>query len=126
MKKASLFERLGGEFAINAAVEKLYEKIMSDGDLSPFFQNIVINNQIEKMKTFLKHSFGEQYEGLNERLRVAHRPYVKKGLSDKHYDAVVMHIKGTLEELGVDSHLVQEVKEQIEVYRDDVLCRGEA
>ena len=36
----TLFERLGGEGAIDAAVDLLYQKILSDGRINDFFRGV--------------------------------------------------------------------------------------
>lgn len=74
----TLFDRVGGETAISVAVDGLYDKIMSDIELAPFFENIVLNSQIEKMKIFLKMALGEGHHSLKEKLEIAHRPLIKK------------------------------------------------
>ena len=37
---SSLFERLGGEAAIDAAVDVFYEKVLADPSLAPFFDGV--------------------------------------------------------------------------------------
>lgn len=54
----SLFERLGGEAAVEAAVVDFYERVMADPTLSPFFEHLDMDAQIKKQIAFMKMAFG--------------------------------------------------------------------
>ncbi len=49
----SLFERLGGQDAVNAAVDVFYRKMLTDERVSHFFDDIDMEQQILKQKGFL-------------------------------------------------------------------------
>jgi hemoglobin len=72
----------------------------------------------------MAHAFGgpDAYKGKD--LREAHAHLVKeRGLTDAHFDAVAGHLKGTLEELGVDAALIGEVLALVGGTRVEVLDR---
>lgn len=50
---ASLFERLGGEAAVNGAVDTFYRKMLADDRVARFFDNTDMDKQIAKQKSFL-------------------------------------------------------------------------
>ena len=50
----TLYERLGGEKAVTAAVKMFYLKVLADERISEFFTDINMHKQIEKQKEFLK------------------------------------------------------------------------
>ena len=50
---SSLYERLGGEKAVNAAVEHFYRRVLADGRIARFFQDVDMDEQIAKQKSFL-------------------------------------------------------------------------
>lgn len=121
---SSLFEKLGGAAAVDAAVEIFYKKVLADPSLKPFFEGIDMTKQIKKQKNFLTVAFGgpNNYSGVG--LRNAHKKLVKeKGLSDRHFDAVIGHLGATLKELKVPDNLIKEVAEIGESTRNDVLGR---
>lgn len=119
----SLYERIGGDFAISAVVDGFYEKVLNDERINFFFENISMDAQIGKLKKFLKVAFGGQEIYTGKDMRKAHAPLVARGLNDSHVDALLEHMSATLREIGVKEDLIQEVIEIIESYRDDVLCR---
>jgi hemoglobin len=105
----SLFERLGGNDAVSAAVDMFYAKVISDGHINGFFDGVDINKQMRKMKSFLSYAFGATTPFEGESMRVAHARLVENGLNDSHFDAVKGHIETTLKELNVEQSLIDEV-----------------
>lgn len=120
----TLYIRLGEQPALNAAIEALYQKIMRDKDLAPFFADTNIAMQRLHMRIFLTYAFGgaPNYTGRN--LGQAHARLVKeKGLNDKHFDRVAGHLRETLQELDTQETLIQEVLTIVDTTRDEVLNR---
>jgi hemoglobin len=120
---ASLYEKLGGEAAITAAVTDFYERVMADPTLSPFFEHIAMDAQIDKQIAFMTMAFGGPHEYEGRDLRSAHAGLVRKGLADEHFDAVAHHLGATLDGLGVPSELRDEALGIVAGTRDDVLGR---
>ncbi len=119
----SLFDRLGGKAAVNAAVEKFYERVLADPLLSPYFDSVDIERQKAKQKGFLTLAFGGPARYTGRGLREAHRPLVARGVSDVHFDAVLEHLGATLAALGVGETERTEVAAIAESVRADVLDR---
>jgi hemoglobin len=124
MAMQSLYERLGGEAAVAAAVDLFYEKVMADERTRPFFASIDMAAQIKKQMAFMTIAFGgpDRYKGRD--LRTAHAGLVKdKGLNDTHFDAVAEHLRATLVELNVSADLVTEALGVVASTRREVLGR---
>lgn len=119
----TLYDRLGGLAAVDAAVDIFYRKVLSDSLISHFFDDTDMDAQRAKQKAFLSMAFGgpDTYTGME--LREAHAPLVEKGLGDEHFDAVAGHLEATLQEMGVSDDLVGEVMTIAAGTRDDVLGR---
>ncbi len=119
----TLYDRLGGEAAVTAAVDIFYRKVLADPSISEFFDDADMDEQRAKQKAFLSMAFGGPDEYSGKDLREAHAPLVEKGLNDAHFDAVAGHLDGTLRELGVADDLIGEVMTIAASTRDDVLGR---
>lgn len=117
----SLFEQLGGEAAVDAAVEIFYRKVLGDERINRFFEGVDMDKQAAKQKAFLTFAFGgpNNYTGLD--MRQAHARLVEQGLDDSHFDAVVENLAATLTELGVPDELIGQVAAIAETTRADVL-----
>jgi hemoglobin len=104
----SLYERLGGEAAIMAAVDLFYRKILADDLTRPFFEGLDMDAMIKKQIAFMAWAFGGPDELKGRDLRTAHAGLLERGLGEKHFAAVAAHLKATLEELGVAQPLITE------------------
>ena len=121
---ASLYDQLGGEAAVNAAVDIFYRKVLSDHRINRFFDNTDIEKQAAKQKAFLTMAFGGPNNYTGTDMRQAHAHLVKKwGLDDSHFDAVMEHLTNTLVELNVPQNLIDQVAAIAESTRNDVLNR---
>lgn len=121
---ASLYERIGGENAVVAAVDIFYAKVMADDLTRPFFERLDMAAQSRKQVAFMAWAFGgpNKYKGRD--LRVAHAKLVEKdGLGDVHFDAVARHLRETLVELGVAPNLIEEALAIVASTRTEVLGR---
>ena len=49
---SSLFEQLGGEGAVDAAVDIFYRKVLQDDRIKDFFTDVDMDEQIKKQKAF--------------------------------------------------------------------------
>jgi hemoglobin len=122
--KAPLFERIGGDAAVMAAVDLFYAKVTADPLTKPYFESLDMEAQTKKQVAFMAWAFGgpEPYKGRD--LRTAHKRLVhEKGLSDAHFNAVAGHLKATLRELGVANDLIEEVLGIVGGTRTEVLDR---
>lgn len=117
----SLYERIGGEPAVNAAVEIFYRKVLNDYRINRFFDNSDMDQQIAKQKAFFTMAFGGPNHYTGKDMRTAHAHLVKRGLDDSHFDAVMEHLGATLVELNVPEDLIAEAAGIAEGARKDVL-----
>ncbi|MBX7219410.1 MAG: group 1 truncated hemoglobin [Blastocatellia bacterium] len=120
---STLYEQLGGQAAVEAAVEVFYRKVLSDDRISHFFDDVDMDRQMAKQKAFLTMVFGgpNNYSGLD--MRKGHAHLLEKGLNDSHVDAVIELLGQSLKELGVSDDLIAQVAALANSTRNDVLSR---
>ncbi|BCX88762.1 hemoglobin [Methylomarinovum tepidoasis] len=119
----SLYEKLGGEAAVNTAVDIFYRKVLADERIAHFFDGVDMEKQAAKQKAFLTMVFGGPANYTGKDMREGHKHLVERGLNDSHVDAVLENLRETLEELNVAPDLIQQVIDIAESTRDDVLNR---
>lgn len=117
---STLYARLGGEAAVDAAVDVFYRRVLADDRVNEFFEGMDMFAQARKQKQFLTRVFGgpDHYDG--EDMRTAH---AHLGLTDAHFDAIVENLVETLREMGVSAADVEEAEKLADAYRDEVLDR---
>lgn len=119
----SLFDKIGGDAAVNAAVDIFYRKVLADDRINMFFEGIDMEKQAEKQKAFLTVAFGGPNKYSGKDMRDGHAHLVERGLNDSHFDAVMEHLGATLKELNVPDELIAEAAAIAESTRSDVLGR---
>jgi hemoglobin len=114
----SLYDEIGGNAAVDAAVDLFYEKVLADDRIKHFFADVDMPGQRGKQRKFLAYAFGAptKYEGKDMRAAHAHMK-----LTEEHFSAVAEHLQATLEELDVPTELVAQAMEIAASTHDDVL-----
>jgi hemoglobin len=118
---SSLYEQIGGEGAVNAAVDIFYRKVLKDDRINRFFDGVDMDKQAAKQKAFLIMAFGGPHNYSGEDMRKGHAHLVKQGLNDAHFDAVMENLGATLAELNVPGQLIAQAAAIAESTRNDVL-----
>jgi len=122
---STLYEQIGGEPAVDAAVMIFYQKVLADDRIKHFFEGIDMKKQHEHQKKFLTFAFGGPNNYSGRGMKAAHSRLVEQyGLNDDHFDAVMEDLGATLHELDVPKNLIQEAAAIAESVRDDVLGRS--
>ena len=117
----TLFDKIGGEAAVDAAVDIFYRKVLADDRIKSFFDDVDMEKQAAKQKAFLTMAFGGPHNYTGEDMRTGHAHLVERGLNDSHFDAVMENLGATLTELNVPAELIAEAAAIAESTRNDVL-----
>jgi hemoglobin len=120
-KTLSLYERIGGAAAVDAAVDVFYRKVLTDYRINRFFDDIDMEVQTAKQKAFFTMAFGGPNSYTGTDMRNAHARLVKMGLNNDHFNVVMEHLGATLNELNVPQDLIAEAAAIAESTRKDVL-----
>ena len=115
---SSLYERLGGEGAVDAAVDIFYRKVLADERISHFFDTVDMDRQRAKQKAFLTYAFGGPNAYSGKDMRTAH---AKMHLTEVHFDAVMENLGATLVELNVPAEMIGEAAAIAASVKNDVL-----
>jgi hemoglobin len=119
----SLYDKIGGEAAVNAAVDIFYRKVLADDRINQYFEGVDMDQQAAKQKAFLTLAFGGPHNYSGKDMRDGHAHLVARGLDDSHFDAVMENLGATLKELNVPDELIAEAAAIAESTRNDVLGR---
>jgi hemoglobin len=122
-REKSLYHRLGGKAAVEAAVDKFYVKVLADKRINHFFEDVNMTTQQRKQKAFLSAAFGSPVAWKGKDMRRAHEDMT---LTEAHFNAVAENLQKTLEEMKVPQPLVSEVMTIAASTKDAVLNRKPA
>lgn len=114
----SVYDRIGGTAAVEAAVDIFYRKVLSDDRISHFFDTIDMESQHAKQKAFMTMAFGGPNNYSGKDMRAAHK---HMSLTEEHFNAVAENLVGTLQELEVPQAEIDEIVAVCLSVKDDVL-----
>lgn len=121
---APLYERLGGEAAVDGAVDLLQEKVGGDERLDTFVAGRDAAALGKTMKRFMAQLLGGPTHFSEADMRAAYKKLVReKGLDDTHFIALGGHLADTLNQMGVPDDMIHEVLGAVETLRNQVLDR---
>lgn len=120
-RENSLYHKLGGKAAIDAAVDAFYVKVLADDRIKHFFDDVNMTRQHNRQKAFLSAAFGGPNPWTGKDMRAAHKNL--PDLNDSHFNAVAENLQKTLEDLKVPKELIDQVMAIAASTRDDVLNR---
>ncbi|MEM7392168.1 MAG: group 1 truncated hemoglobin [Verrucomicrobiota bacterium] len=116
----SIYARIGGDAAINAAVDLFYKKVLADDHINHFFEDVNMKGQHIRQKAFFSAVLGGPKPWTGKNMRRAHKHL---DLEESHFNAVAKHLSATLKDLKVDQKLIDEVMTLVGTTKDDVLNR---
>lgn len=114
----SVYEKIGGAPAVDAAVDIFYRKVLADDRINEFFDTVDMEGQHAKQKAFLTMAFGGPNEYTGKDMREAHK---HMNLTEEHFNAVAECLVGTLQDLNVPQEQIDEVVTIAVSVKDDVL-----
>lgn len=121
----TLFDDIGGEESVNAAISIFYDRVLDDESLAPFFSNVDMATQSRKQAAFFSALLSGESQNIAKYMALAHEKPVAQGMTDAHFDRVAKHLQDTLNELKVPQHLVEQIMSAAASLRDPVMGRLE-
>jgi len=113
-----LFDRLGGEGALNVVVEAFYKILIEDSRVKHFFAKTDMARLKQHQKKFLTLAFGGPNNYTGRSLKVAH---ANLGISEEDFGYVAEDLVRTLKEAGVSDALIDEVVATVETVKKEVV-----
>ena len=107
-----------GSRVTSGMAECLYDRLLDDHDLAPFFDGVDIDRLREHVADFLSMLTGgpDLYRGRD--LREAHAAYT---ISRDHFERLMGHIAAAAEELAIEEEDIATIAAAIRGYEADVV-----
>ena len=117
----TLYQQLGEGAGIGTVVDRLYELIIGDQTLAPYFATTRLVEQKRHMALFLAAATGgpNGYKGLD--LDAAH---AGRGIGDEDFDKVIGYAAQALSEAGVAPETIEQVAGALMPLRPQVVTAG--
>lgn len=113
----SLYERLGGEPAIEVIVKAWYNRVLQDPDLQPFFQRTTMEKQHTMQHEFLCAALGGPMTYTGKPLSHAHQG---RGITALHFAKFTQCLLDTLLEMGISREDADDVISRLNAYVNEI------
>ena len=118
----SVFERIGGQAAVNDMVDEFYGRVLADPELRPFFDN----TSVDKLKSMQTEFFAAALDGpMSAGDRDLTKAHHDRGITRTHVTKFVDHLISVLDERhAITRRDAMDIVFRIATYTDQVI--GEA
>jgi hemoglobin len=116
-----LYETIGGNRVVSAAIQSFYDRVLRDETLRHFFDSSDMARLRTGQSMFVSMLLGGRVVYTGRDIAAAHADVRLQGLTDSHYDAFLGHFRAALDEVGVKPEKTQKVMDLLEAKRCTVL-----
>lgn len=118
MTETTLYEKLGGREAVEAVVDRFYERVLADDRLAGFFDDTDMDALRQHQTAFITYVTGgaDSYPGKS--MREAHADL---GITEEDFAAVADHLRSTLEEFDVPEEHADAIMTEVAGLRDEIV-----
>lgn len=95
---SSLFEKYGGFSVISKIVLDLYDRLLDDDDIGPFFDDVEMARIVDHQTKFVSSLMGGPASYTDEQI---HRMHARLDIANAHFDKLEALLRETLKDHGV-------------------------
>ncbi|MFD0696075.1 group 1 truncated hemoglobin [Paenibacillus sp. GCM10027628] len=119
-KSETLYEKIGGDSAIDKVVDYFYELVLADDTVKHFFEKTDMEKQRKHQSKFISFALGgpNQYTGLS--MSKAHEGM---NLQPDHFDAIARHLHDALAHFNVNEAEINQVINHVATLKEDILYK---
>jgi hemoglobin len=114
----SIYDRIGGADAVQAAVDQFYERLLADPGLAGYFDGVDLGRLKAHQRSFLAAALGGPQLFAGRDMAAAH---ARLAITGGAFDAVVGHLVDTLTDLGVPEQEIAEVGATLAPLRPEIV-----
>jgi hemoglobin len=114
----SIYDSIGGEAAVTAAVDGFYDKVWNDPDLLEWFNGTDREALKAHQRAFITTALGGPSDYAGKSMASAH---AGRGITDEAFERVVEHLADTLAELGVPADTIGAIASKLGPLRDEIV-----
>ncbi len=113
-----LFDRVGGADVVYQLVHKMYEGVLADPELSPFFEHVELERLQRMQFEFIASALDGPISYSGAELQAVH---AGRGITAQHFSKFVGHLATAMETQAISADLVDEMLGRIALFRDRIV-----
>jgi hemoglobin len=110
----TLFNKYGGFAKISKVVLELYDRLLDDDDVGPFFDDVDMARVVDHQTKFVSALLGGPASFTDDQIRRVHADIE---ISDRHFETLKSILNGTLTDFGLEPDDVLTVLDAVEERR---------
>jgi hemoglobin len=110
-----LFQKYGGFSKVSKIVMALYDRLLDDDDIGPFFDDVDMSRIVDHQTKFISSLMGGPVSYTDDQIRKMHAHLT---IEPKHFDVLEGILSQTLLEHGIEPEDVRAIVGAFEVRRD--------
>ncbi|MEM0949337.1 MAG: group 1 truncated hemoglobin [Pseudomonadota bacterium] len=114
----TLYEKYGGFSTVSRIVMSLYDRLLDDDDVGPFFDDVDMPRLIDHQTKFVSYLMGGPASFSDSQIAAAHRHLT---IYDAHFDRLKELVTETLNDFGVEASDVEVVLNAFEARRTHLI-----
>ena len=112
-----LFERFGGAEGVAEIVRKMYDRILADPELAPFFKNVTMDRLHKMQFQFMASALDGPVDYTGAELTAIHRG---RGITDHHFAKFCGHFADAAEEHGIGERDIDDALARLAMFKDKI------
>ncbi len=113
--ETTLYDKYGGFGTVSKIVMRLYDKLLDDDDVGPFFDDVDMPKLIDHQTKFVASLMGGPASFSDTHIERAHHHIT---IGARHFDQLKALVTETLEEFGVEDDDIETILGAFEARRD--------
>jgi hemoglobin len=113
-----LFEQLGGVEGVEQIIRVMYDRVLRDPELAPFFENADLERLRRMQFQFVAAALGGPVVYAGQELRMAHG---KVGVTNHAFAKFCGHLADAMEQRGIAASDVNAVMARLSMYKDPIV-----
>jgi hemoglobin len=119
-RRPTVFEVLGGEKTVAAAVDALCDRLLADPVTAPYFEGVEMRRLAGHLRIFLVATLGGPAVYRGRDLGVAHAPL---GITDEAWDRTIGHLVDAFASLNVSAPTIDDVLAHLAPLKSVIVTR---
>lgn len=114
----TLYERIGGEFAVALLVDRFYDRVLKDPELEPYFRHIPMDKLREMQLEFFSAALEGPVPYSGRPLEQVHKG---RGITSRQLSRFMEHLMATIEYAHPNEQERDEMYSRVALYGDAII-----
>lgn len=113
----TLFDRLGGALGVAKIIDEMYDRVLADPELAPFFENVSMDGLRRMQYQFIASALDGPVQYTGAELTAIHRG---RGITGHHFALFCGHFADAVESHGATQRDVDDALARLATYKDKI------